>query len=322
LYDYNIYASRSFPVAVISVGNLTVGGTGKTPHVEYLARLLQTRQLAILSRGYKRQTTGFLLAGKQASAATIGDEPYQYSQAFPEVKVAVCENRVQGIQKLMALFPQTEVILLDDAFQHRPVQPRLNILITDYHRLFFQDYVLPAGRLRESRTGARRADIIIVSKVPANTSKAEKDTIGQQVQKYSRAGVPVFFTTYTYQTPVSFGLPAPFSRRIILVTGIAQPGPLVQYLQEQHYILLKHFKYPDHHDFNQKDLKEISNFAELNKEGGLNILTTQKDWTKLKSQELETQVQDLPFFYVPIAVQFLENKSEFERLILNTIVKT
>ena len=131
LYDHKIYESVQFPVPVISVGNLTVGGTGKTPHVEYLVRLLRPRRVAILSRGYKRKTTGFVLADEKASAASIGDEPYQYTQAFPEVKVAVCEDRVLGIQKLLALNPSPAVILLDDAFQHRPVQPLLNILITD-----------------------------------------------------------------------------------------------------------------------------------------------------------------------------------------------
>ena len=321
LYDREIYSSENFPVPVISVGNLTVGGTGKTPHVEYLVRLLQPRRVAILSRGYKRQTTGFVLADEKASAATIGDEPYQYKLAFPDVRVAVCENRVAGIQHLLAITPCPQVILLDDAFQHRPVQPRLNILITDYHRLFYQDYVLPAGRLRESRAGAQRADIILVSKSPATITIEDKEEIRGRIQEYSRPGVPIFFTTYNYQTAVNYGRPAPISNQVILVTGIAQSGPLVQYLQNKGYNILKHFNYPDHHAFSLKDIKEISNFAALQKEGAISILTTQKDWTKLSSPALRPQVQKLPFFYVPIVVQFLENKTQFEKLILETVIE-
>lgn len=321
LYDQDVFASEKFPVTIINVGNLTVGGTGKTPHVEYLVRLLQPRRLAILSRGYKRQTKGFVLADAKASAATIGDEPYQYTQAFPEVVVAVCENRAMGIRQILALNLATEVILLDDAFQHRPVQPHLNILITDYNRLFYQDYVLPAGRLRESREGAERADIILVSKSPATIMEPETALIRQRIREYARPGVPIFFTTYKYLAPVSFGLPAAGSRNIILVTGIAQSGPLVQYLQEQQFIILKHFNYPDHHAFSPNDIKEISNFAESQNTAAINILTTQKDWTKLSGAALRPLVVELPIFYIPIVVQFLENTAAFNALVFNAVVE-
>ena len=322
LYDRQVYASHKFPVPVISVGNLTVGGTGKTPHVEYLVRLLLPRQVAILSRGYKRKTTGFVLADNSASAATIGDEPYQYAQAFPEVTVAVCEDRVLGIQKLLALQPLPEVILLDDAFQHRPVQPHLNILITDYYRLFYQDYVLPAGRLREGRSGAARADIILVSKAPVNIKPAEKATIRQQIQEYARPGVPIFFTSYQYQAPINFGKPAELNRNLVLVTGIAQPQPLVNYLKEQNFNLLKHFKYTDHYAFGSQDMEEISNFVKTQTIAPVSILTTQKDWTKLASPEILPLIKDLPFFYIPIRVEFGEDQALFENLILNTVVNS
>ncbi|MGV3588641.1 MAG: tetraacyldisaccharide 4'-kinase [Adhaeribacter sp.] len=322
LYDQQVYASYKFPVPVISVGNLTVGGTGKTPHVEYLVRLLQPRKIAILSRGYKRKTTGFVLADKSASAASIGDEPYQYTQAFPEVTVAVCEDRVVGIQKLLALTPPPAVILLDDAFQHRPVQPHLNLLITDYYRLFYQDYVLPAGRLREGRAGAARADIILVSKTPANITQAEKENIRQEIQAYARPQVPIFFTAYAYQPPVNFGKPAQLARKVVLVTGIAQPQPLLNYLTTQGFNLLKHFNYPDHYAFKPQDIQEISNFVKTQTTEPVSILTTQKDWTKLASPEIMPLVKDLPFFYVPIRVQFTHDQAYFKRLILETVVNS
>ncbi|GEO04969.1 tetraacyldisaccharide 4'-kinase [Adhaeribacter aerolatus] len=322
LYDQQVYPSHQFPVPVISVGNLTVGGTGKTPHVEFLVRLLQPRKMAILSRGYKRKTTGFVLADSSATPATIGDEPYQYTQVFPEIAVAVCEKRVAGIQKLLALNPAPEVILLDDAFQHRPVQPHLNILITDYYRLFYQDFVLPAGRLRESRSGAVRADIILVSKTPVNITQDEKENIRQRIREYARPGVPVFFTTYQYQVPVNFGLPAPLQRNLVLVTGIAQPQPLLNYLEEQGFSLLRHFNYPDHYDFGPPDIQEISNFVKTETKTPVSILTTQKDWTKLAGPELLPLVKELPFYFMPIQVQFLEEQVLFENLLFQTFVKS
>jgi tetraacyldisaccharide 4'-kinase len=174
LYDKGYKKSTSFPLPVISVGNLTVGGTGKTPHVEYLVRLLKDqRQLVTLSRGYGRQTKGFLIADEQANAATIGDEPMQFYQKFGhQIKVAVGEKRVPAIEQILRLYPKTEIILLDDAFQHRAVRPCFSILLSDYHRPFYTDFVLPAGRLRESRKGAGRADAVIFSKCPQNLSAA------------------------------------------------------------------------------------------------------------------------------------------------------
>jgi len=320
LYDQKLIPSRGFSIPVINVGNLTVGGTGKTPHVEYLIRLLQLKNIAILSRGYKRTTKGFVLANADASPATIGDEPFQYTQSFPGITVAVCEDRVNGINQILKFKPRTEVILLDDAFQHRPVQAHLNILLTDYNRLFYQDFILPAGRLREARTGAQRADIIIVSKSPTNLAEIDKAKIRQQILTYSRPNVPVFFTTYRYQVPISFGLKVPLNRQIILLTGIAQPQPLINYLAEQDYFVLKHFDYPDHYAYTQQDMLEISNFARTTAKE-ISIITTQKDWTKLSRPELASIIQNIAIFYVPIEVHFLENKTLFEQIITATIVK-
>ncbi|GAB3814105.1 hypothetical protein GCM10028895_06880 [Pontibacter rugosus] len=192
LYDQRIMQSRSFELPVIAVGNLTVGGTGKTPHVEYLLRLLQQYKVATLSRGYKRQSKGFILADAQATPSLIGDEPYQYFADFKDVKVAVCEKRVKGIEELRTKVPDLQVVVLDDAMQHRPVQPSLNMLITDINRPFYKDLVLPAGRLRESRSGANRADIIVVSKCAPGMDEQAMAQVKHQVYKYTAADVPVF----------------------------------------------------------------------------------------------------------------------------------
>ncbi|MGV3641874.1 MAG: tetraacyldisaccharide 4'-kinase [Adhaeribacter sp.] len=319
MYDTGMLDSHRFPVPVICVGNLTVGGTGKTPHVEYLVRLLQPRQVAILSRGYKRKTRGFVLADAQASAATIGDEPFQYYREFPGVRVAVCEDRVIGINQLLQLFPATEVVLLDDALQHRPVQARANILLTDYNRLFYQDAVLPAGRLREAPQGAARADVVVVSKCPPNLAAGEREQISREIGRYTRPGVPVFFSYYRYGGAVAFGSAKELSRDLVLVTGIAQPGPLVQHLQQEGFRILRHFNFADHHAYTQQDIAEISNFAR--EAGPVSLLTTQKDWTRLADPAFGQQVLGLPFFYVPIAVAFVDGQQEFDQLIFRFVVK-
>jgi tetraacyldisaccharide 4'-kinase len=319
LYDTGLLASHTFPVPVINVGNLTVGGTGKTPHVEYLVRLLGSRPLAILSRGYKRQTRGFVLADEHASAASIGDEPFQYYREFKDITVAVCEDRVSGIRQLLRLFPATELILLDDALQHRPVRARCNILITDYNRLFYRDAVLPAGRLRESRSGAGRADVVVVSKCPPQLPPAERSQISGQISAYTNPGVPVFFSYYQYREPVPFGWQNHCGRDIGLITGIARPEPLVRHLEQAGYRILRHFNFPDHHAYTQQDIEEISNFAE--KAGQVSLLTTQKDWTKFSDPALRPQVQSLPFFYLPIAVAFQADQQVFDQLILHIAVK-
>ena len=319
LYDQELLKSHQFPVPVINVGNLTVGGTGKTPHVEYLVRLLKNNKVAILSRGYKRQTSGFVLASTQESAATLGDEPYQYYKKFADVIVAVCEDRVKGIHHLLKLKPNLEVILLDDAFQHRPVHAHLNILLTDYNRLFFQDKVLPAGRLRESRRGAQRADVVVVSKCPEQLPATKAIYLQENIHCYTQPDVPVFFSYYSYADPVSFGSTLVCRKKIILMTGIAQPGPLLTYLHEAGYEVVKHFNFPDHYYYRQQDVKEISNFAKLNPDSS--ILTTEKDWVKLAGPELLTEVQPLAIFYIPIVVAFSKDQEAFNKLILNSVAQ-
>lgn len=314
LYDKGILASRRFAIPVIAVGNLTVGGTGKTPHVEYLMRLLHAHSVAVLSRGYKRKSKGFVLADSHATAATLGDEPFQYHRDFEDVTVAVCESRVEGIDKLQATQPALDVVVLDDAMQHRPVRPSLLIMLTDYNRPFYKDYVLPAGLLREPKSGAERADIIVVSKCPSELSSDSKKEIEGRIRQYSRPGIPVFFSSFRYGVPVAIGNFSLLTKRIILLTGIANAQPLVSYLREQHYTIVKHLSYADHYTYNREDLMQIEQILQ-NEEEGLCIITTRKDAVKLTDSTLKEISRNFPMFYIPIEVEFKGSEFLFDGLI-------
>ncbi|KAA9346114.1 tetraacyldisaccharide 4'-kinase [Adhaeribacter soli] len=318
LYDRGIFKSEKFDLPVISVGNLTVGGTGKTPHVEFLLRLLGNKKKATLSRGYKRSTKGFVLANEEASAATIGDEPFQYYLDFPETTVTVCEKRAEGIIKIQELKPEAEVIILDDAFQHRAVTPTLNLLITDFFRRFDTDFMLPTGLLREPRCGAKRADAVLVSKCPENLAANEREAIKNSIRKYTKPGTPVFFTTYKYGSPVGFGKPVVPGKKIMLVTGIANPEPLIRYLLEQNYTIISHLNWPDHHHYTAADLEKIRNTLEQLPEE-CSIFTTRKDAVKLMRPDFGFYVEKLPFFYLPIEVAFLADQPQFEQMVLSAV---
>ncbi|MBK0402962.1 tetraacyldisaccharide 4'-kinase [Adhaeribacter sp. BT258] len=319
LYDQGIFKSEQFDLPVISVGNLTVGGTGKTPHVEFLLRLLKDYKTATLSRGYKRSTTGFVLANPSVSAATIGDEPFQYYLDFPETTVAVCEKRAEGIQQIQERKPETEVIILDDAFQHRAVMPNLNLLITDFYRRFDTDFMLPTGLLREPRWGAKRADAVIVSKCPENLLASEKQQLENGIKKYTKTATPVFFTSYHYGETVGFGAEKVCSKNVILVTGIANPQPLITYLLEAGYAIQEHLNWPDHHHYTQPDVEKMQQVSERFRPENVSILTTRKDAVKLMQPAFAGTVKQLPFFYVPIEVKFLEKQAAFEQMVLATV---
>jgi tetraacyldisaccharide 4'-kinase len=230
LYDAGIISSIQFSVPVISVGNLSTGGTGKTPHIEYLINLLQYEyKVATMSRGYKRRTQGFYLAGQNTDAGTIGDEPMQFHLKYPEVAVSVCEDRMTGIPRLLGEKAEIEVVLLDDAFQHRSVKPGLNILITDYAKPFYKDFILPFGSLRESRKAYKRADIIIVSKCPDQLDESQKESIRSRIKPLPHQSL--FFTGIAYRPMVNFFSGAefrPVKPNIILVCGIAKPRAYAQ----------------------------------------------------------------------------------------------
>jgi tetraacyldisaccharide 4'-kinase len=320
LFDKRYFRSFEFSdVKTISVGNLTVGGTGKTPHVEYLINVLKDKfAIATLSRGYGRNTKGFHLADPTSTPASIGDEPMLYYLKYgKKIPVAVGEERLLAIPAIKAHYPATEVILLDDAYQHRWVKPNLNILLTDFNRPFYQDYILPAGRLRESRNGANRADIIIVSKSPDQLEEQEKKRIKKEISKYVGKKLPIFFTGISYgQATPLFNNGKLFNGNVILVSGISQPQPLVDYVSGK-YNLIQHQNYPDHHKYSVSDVQFLAKLLTDNPSAVL--LTTEKDMVKLKETHLSEKLALLPVFYLPIEIFFHEKWGRFDEIVLKVI---
>jgi len=310
---------RAWPGPVLSVGNLRVGGTGKTPHVAWLVRelLRHGQQPAVLSRGYGRRTRGFRLGNPQETAATFGDEPLQHYQDFAgAVPVAVCEDRQAGLNQLFAR-PEVGAVVLDDAYQHRRVQPYFSVLLTEQQRPFYEDFVLPAGRLRESRSGARRADVVIVTKCHPQLSAADQQEITRRVRRYARPAVPVLFSTYAYGAPVPVpglgaGVVPGAGADIVLLTGIAQPGPLREHLEEAGYRIVHHARFADHHAFQPEEITRLA--AQL--QPGQVVLTTQKDAVRLLEPALAASVANLPVFYIPIRVCFLADGADRLRALL------
>jgi tetraacyldisaccharide 4'-kinase len=316
--------SATFAVPTICIGNLRVGGTGKTPHVEYIAKFLsQHYQTAILSRGYGRKTKGYINAHDtlNLSSTCIGDEPMQYATKFPNVEVAVCKKRKTGIEKLVLKNPELKVVILDDAYQHLSVNYSLRILLTEYYRPFFEDFLLPSGRLRECRNASKQADIIIVTKCPENLTAQEKAGFLQKLKPQNKQNV--FFTRIEYMACSKTSLyfegalkeqDSLFQKtKILLLTGIANPTPLVQYLKKQSKeIHALHF--PDHHSFTNKDIERIIRTKE--KLGGKNctIITTEKDAMRLQAFE------NMPEYYsIPIEIAFLENETGFKEKLLSLL---
>ena len=304
MFDMGILKSKKFDIPVICVGNITVGGTGKTPHTEYLIRLLsKDHQVAVLSRGYKRKSKGYILAQEDTPVTEIGDEPFQMKHKFPDIHMAVDKNRRNGIQQLMQpeVVPTTDVIILDDAYQHRHVQAGLNILLMDYHRLIYFDKLLPAGRLREQESGKTRADIILITKCPRHITPMERRGIIQSLGlEYWQK---VFFTSFKYPDHLN-----DFGENPLLVTGIASSEQMIYDLQK----LLPKFdvmSFPDHHHFTQEDIQAIRARA-----AGRTIITTEKDATRLHGLE-NLQV-------IPIEVEFLYGKGEeFNQLIKHFVTQ-
>lgn len=325
LYDLNILKATSFKVPIISLGNLSVGGTGKTPHIEYLIRLLKNKKIYTLSRGYKRKTHGFIIANSQSTSSEIGDEPLQFYKKFKDIKVAVCEKRTEGVKKILDKEHDTDIILLDDAFQHRRITPGLQILITDFDNLFYHDYLLPSGRLRESRSGYKRAQIIIVSKTPFNATKEELNNIKKQIKPTNIQ--KVFFTGISYTDTIPFTTSAKeinqkidTKTRVLLATGIGNSKPLKSFL-EQNYNSIVELKFPDHHNYTKTDIEKIKNeFKGINGNNKI-IITTEKDIMRLSLPENFKNIQDLPIFFIPINVEFLdeESKNNFDQQILDYV---
>jgi tetraacyldisaccharide 4'-kinase len=318
LYDVGWKKSESFAVPLLNVGNLRVGGTGKTPHVSWLVEELmrQGHRPAILSRGYGRRTRGPRLAGPTDSAATVGDEPWQYFEQFvlAKVPVAVAEARRLGVLLLLQAHPEITIIVLDDAYQHRAVRPALNVLLTELARPFYEDHVLPAGRLREARCGARRADVVIVTKCPPHLPGTARAAITARVQRYGRPAVPVLFSAYAYAAPRALGAAAaplePGSA--LLLTGIAQPGPLHDYLETQGYLVQYHATFPDHYAFQPSDLAGLR----AHWQPGWPIFTTEKDATRLQAPALQAAWAGLPLYTIQVRVAFLGDDDAVLRRLL------
>lgn len=310
LFDKNVLKSSSFNLPVICVGNLSAGGTGKSPMVEFLLKHLQSHmEVAVLSRGYKRKTRGYSLARPGTTALEIGDEPMQFHLKFPEVTVAVGEERVVAIPQLLHDKPDTKVIILDDAFQHRTVRAGLNIVLTDYSNLFTRDWFLPTGDLRDEKNSYKRADILVVTKCRPELSVAEKTAILEEISPLPHQ--QVFFSAISYGRPYHIlrrdELPLTDSLEVLLVSGIANPAPLKKYLQEVTKTYYE-IPYSDHHIFSIDDLKDMVKRFESIQAANKIILTTEKDAVRLV--KFEQQLKELPVYVIPIEVQFLFNEQQ------------
>lgn len=329
LFDWGVYKEKYFNIPVISVGNITVGGTGKTPHTEYLIRLLEKEyKVAVLSRGYKRKSKGFVLAKENTTVNMIGDEPFQMKQKFPSIYVAVDKNRCHGIEQLCNnhIAFGTEVIILDDAFQHRYVKPGLNILLVDYHRLICEDALLPAGRMREPEESKNRANIVIVTKCPKDITPMDFRVLSKQMGLYPYQ--QLFFTTLSYGKlyPIS-GKGKEYlleninkNAHVLLVTGIASPSKLVNDLSPYNDHI-DSLAFSDHHNFTAKDMTLIKNRFERLPDGKRMIVTTEKDAVRLASHPLlDKDIK--PYIYVlPIEVTFLQDQQELFNLNITEYVR-
>lgn len=301
LYDCNFLKSEKINVPVISVGNLSTGGTGKTPMVDFIINNLKNDyNISVLSRGYYRKSKGFIEIKNSDNPSQVGDEPFLLKSNHLEVPVFACEDRVEGAKKIISE-NNTNLILLDDAFQHRKISRNLDIVLTDYNNLFYKDYLLPYGNLRESRKNINRADIIVVTKCPLDLNKADIDKIKNQINPKKTQSL--FFSQIEY-SDILFGLKEVFFKSIInskltLVTGIANSQPLKEYLKKNN-VIFNHFEYPDHYDYSRKDVNKI-----LVKSKNNIILTTKKDYFKLNQFKINN------LFYIDIEVKFFESKQEF-----------
>ncbi len=308
LYRFGVLRSVKFNLPVISIGNISVGGTGKSPHIEYLTRWLdQYIEVAVLSRGYGRKTEGYRPVTIIDTAEMVGDEPLQFKRKFPEVPVSVSESRALGVPELVRRYPQTQCVLLDDAFQHLAVTPGLNILLTEYNRPFTRDWLLPAGRLREWRAGYRRADIIVVTKCPDQLDADQRQAMLTEIDPFPRQRL--YFSRYTYGQPYRLSEPAqqrPLDLKtdVLMVSAIANTEYLVQYLSKE-IRSLETIEFADHHYFSETDVLDLQRRFETLGSTNKIILTTEKDAMRLELHM--AALADLPIFVLPVQVAFCDN---------------
>lgn len=327
LFDNGILKSHSFDLPVISVGNITVGGTGKTPHIEYLVNLLKGEfRVAVLSRGYKRLSKGFILADLNTSMHKIGDEPFQMRQKYPDILVAVDKDRCHGIDKLRELDPKPDAILLDDAYQHRYVKPGINILLVDYNRLICNDMMLPAGNLREPERGKNRANIVLITKCPQDIKPFDYRIISKHMKLYPYQ--KLFFTTFQYK-----GIKALFKpkeeihpmkwlrdKKVLLLTGIASPDKLQEEIRR--YTQITPLTYGDHHAFTPKDMELLRQKFQALKSKEKLIVTTEKDAARLQDIDFIPEELKPHLYVVPIEVVFMQDQQkQFNHIITDYVRK-
>ncbi|MEA1886388.1 MAG: tetraacyldisaccharide 4'-kinase [Bacteroidota bacterium] len=330
LFDIGIIKSTNFDLPVITVGNITAGGTGKTPHVEYLVKLLKDEHnIAVLSRGYKRKTKNFNIVETGSVVDTAGDEPLQIKCKYPSITVAVDRNRVHGVIEILSRKPETDIILLDDAYQHRYIEAGLSILLIDYNRLTTNDYLLPAGRLREPRSSIKRANIVLITKSPPGLSTDNMKLISKKIQLSPEQHL--FYTGLSYDQPlsifeqhrkdISIDQIAYQHKNVLLVTGIAEPGLLINYLKE-YKLEISHLKYPDHHRYSRQDCRRIRDKYLALPEGERCLITTKKDAIRLREIMNEKDFPDDKLFFLRISIVFINNEGgEFNKLITDYVRK-
>lgn len=310
-YELGLFSSTSYVFPVICIGNLNTGGTGKSPMTEYLIRILQdTHKTTVLSRGYGRKSKGYMQVTPDKPAIEVGDEPLQFARKFPKTTVVVCEDRRDGIAQITSRFGAPEVLILDDAFQHRGVRAGFNIVLTAYDDLFIDDYLLPAGNLREPRNGSKRADVIVVTKCPSTMNMEEQDVLTRRIG--GNAPQKVFYATIRYAHAVlgddRRALSAFRGSKVRVLTGIANPSQFIAHLKDEG-LDFDHIAFGDHHNFTASEIRE------LDQEGV--ILTTEKDFVRLEGQFEKAQL-----YYLPIETQLLGNAAQFNSKILEFVAKS
>ena len=322
LFDLGIKRQTVAKVTTIGVGNICVGGAGKTPHVEYLLRMLSPHySTALLSRGYHRKSSGFHLDDGSHSARLLGDEPAMVARKFPNVSVAVCEKRVVGVERLMQQPTPPQVIILDDSYQHRHIKPTLNILLTEYDNPYCNDRIMPFGTLREQRRGRYRANMVIVTKSPEKLNPVDKHNLINQLKL--KPFQKVFFSYIHYCDPLPLmgnnPLPLQTIENVLLITGIAHPEPLVRHVQA--FCEVTHLRFGDHHRFTTADIKRIKKAFSLLKGGRKLILTTEKDAARLRELSDNEVMAGMPIYYLPIEVRIHQNKDMNFDQTVQTIVQ-
>ena len=322
LFDTGIIKSSEFDIPIINVGNLAVGGSGKTPHIEYIIELLRNDyNIATLSRGYGRKTKGFREVETSSTAQESGDEPLQIKLKYPEIKVFVGKDRVEAVTKLLFAEPHIDVILLDDAYQHRAIKAGLNILLTDYEKIFTRDKSMPRGRLREYPAAANRADLVIVSKCPKLIPSSKQEELSKELSAHTNS--PILFSRIEHKNLIPYntgGKTIGNEDNLLIISGIANPKPMIEYISEKYpNSKIEHLEFRDHYNFTNKDI--LSFTEKFNTFAGSNniIIISEKDSVRIKSISRDTEFEKLPIFVLPIGISFIGGNNKFNTIITDYV---